>query len=334
MSSTIRKRGFTLIELLVVIAIIAVLIALLLPAVQQAREAARRTQCKNNLKQIGLGLHNYHDVFNLFPQGLSVCNPCSPNNYAGRSGHHLFASILPMIDQAPLYNRCNWIVDGSGQALANGQGPDANHYSAIITVLPAYLCPSSTTATYSGYSCPPNGGGYGTASAMGASHYVGISGSLQSGNWTYASQSGTFFKNSKKGIRDIIDGTSNTMVVGEYSGLIKNQPLRTWNVPGPTNMNIAAWYGGYDVGDGTNYEQATAYKTVFYAPNLAFWQNTSCTGPSCSSASATESLKSQHTGGVQVLLGDGGVRFLSENISIQTLWNLADIADRTPVGEF
>ncbi len=98
-----RQRGFTLIELLVVIAIIAILIALLLPAVQQAREAARRTQCKNNLKQIGLSLHNYHDVYNSFPNG-------TVSTSAGNWGISWWARVLPYVDQAPLYNQriINW----------------------------------------------------------------------------------------------------------------------------------------------------------------------------------------------------------------------------------
>ena len=97
-----RWRGFTLIELLVVIAIIAVLIALLLPAVQQAREAARRTQCKNNLKQMGLALHNYHDVFNKFPIG-------SNNTQAGGWGCPLWTAVLPYVDEAPMYNKWDFI---------------------------------------------------------------------------------------------------------------------------------------------------------------------------------------------------------------------------------
>ena len=101
-----RKQGFTLIELLVVIAIIAILIALLLPAVQQAREAARRTQCKNNLKQIGIALHNYHDIYGMFPIGAQDCIasncPEGPGNY---EMYGWGASILPQIDQAPLYDQ-------------------------------------------------------------------------------------------------------------------------------------------------------------------------------------------------------------------------------------
>ena len=95
-----KYRGFTLIELLVVIAIIAILIALLLPAVQQAREAARRTQCKNNLKQLGLAFHNYHDTFTLFPIGVQSAGP-----NAGHYGPSFYAGILPYLEQANVYNR-------------------------------------------------------------------------------------------------------------------------------------------------------------------------------------------------------------------------------------
>jgi prepilin-type N-terminal cleavage/methylation domain-containing protein len=98
-----RRRGFTLIELLVVIAIIAILIALLLPAVQQAREAARRTQCKNNLKQIGLALHNYHDAHDCFPFGWGGTRPAT-----GSPGYSAISQLLPFFDQAPLYNTINF----------------------------------------------------------------------------------------------------------------------------------------------------------------------------------------------------------------------------------
>lgn len=121
MASLFRKRrGFTLIELLVVIAIIAVLIALLLPAVQQAREAARRTQCKNNLKQIGLAMHNYHDVHLKFPSGGARVN-FDPNG----AGHSCWIAILPFADLAPLYNQWDFNLPGEGDAYWGAAAPNS-----------------------------------------------------------------------------------------------------------------------------------------------------------------------------------------------------------------
>jgi prepilin-type N-terminal cleavage/methylation domain-containing protein len=136
MPQTLRRRtGFTLIELLVVIAIIAVLIALLLPAVQQAREAARRTQCKNNMKQLGLALHNYHDTAKQFPPGCFVVNSAQ---YATNRGSML-AQLLPYFDQAPLYNAINFsAADYDTIALPSGQ-------LICKQVVPALLCPSDGT---------------------------------------------------------------------------------------------------------------------------------------------------------------------------------------------
>src|SRR4051794_21890252 len=124
-----RRRGFTLIELLVVIAIIAVLIALLLPAVQAAREAARRAQCVNNLKQIGLALHNYHDTVGSFPPGGQ-----SAPSYAG-TWFNWLTSILPQIEQMPLYNATNF----------SRQIYQAENTTVSLTMITAYLCPSDSS---------------------------------------------------------------------------------------------------------------------------------------------------------------------------------------------
>src|SRR6186713_2532511 len=133
------RRAFTLIELLVVIAIIAILIALLLPAVQQAREAARRTQCKNNLKQISLALHNYHDVFNTFPPGQVYCQAgptvCNANRPTWSFGWTWTTFLLPYIDQAPLFNK----FDTSRNLY------DPVNVDLIKTSNPAYQCPSDAS---------------------------------------------------------------------------------------------------------------------------------------------------------------------------------------------
>src|SRR3712207_6554389 len=134
---TLRK-GFTLIELLVVIAIIAILIALLLPAVQQAREAARRSQCKNNLHQMGLALHNYHDAHNVFPPAnfKVLIQDTSPDQFNSQSTHW-GAMLLPYLDQAPLYNSMVW---GSHPTIWY-QGPNLVAQQTVLTV---FQCPSST----------------------------------------------------------------------------------------------------------------------------------------------------------------------------------------------
>src|SRR3954447_24995498 len=145
-----RRTGFTLIELLVVIAIIAILIALLLPAVQQAREAARRTQCRNNLKQMGLAMHNYHDVFNCFPPGYlgypaAAGQDCSAvrNTAPFAQGWGWGTYLLPYLDQAPLYNSLN---PGQKQAVCdNASGPALNAGNPVLQrqLLPVYVCPSA-----------------------------------------------------------------------------------------------------------------------------------------------------------------------------------------------
>ena len=309
-------RAFTLIELLVVIAIIAVLIALLLPAVQQAREAARRSQCKNNLKQIGLGLHNYHDTLLVFPPGLATVTPglgYSGWVGGGNTGHSPFASILPYMDQAPLYNQLNWNV--LGMDIDNSSGATA-HLTAVKTILPVYLCPSSTLdslLTYSGY-----------AGQQGATHYVGIAGTTSS---AAIATNGTFYKNSKVSIAKMTDGTSNTLIVGEYSGLAKGPPIQPTSGSGPNandRRSATTWYGGYDSGGTLLW---SAYKNIAFAPNVYY-------NPDFYINIYAQSLKSMHVGGIHGLMGDGSVRFFSDNINLLTLQQLGMISDGAIVGEF
>ncbi|MFK7777241.1 MAG: DUF1559 domain-containing protein, partial [Gimesia sp.] len=196
----IQKRGFTLIELLVVIAIIAILIALLLPAVQQAREAARRSTCKNSLKQIGLALHNYLDTHSTFPPGITRANQ---HPYAGVSGWNTgkvlwSAFILPYMDQGPLYNKIDFSMPDPGK--------NANNADVRSVKLSIYRCPSDPGTT---------------GSSIGPSNYtacVGNSplGSVSGGGSSYQNNgTSVFFTDSKTKIRDITDGTSNTMMISE-----------------------------------------------------------------------------------------------------------------------
>ncbi len=195
-------KGFTLIELLVVIAVIAVLIALLLPAVQQAREAARRTQCKNNLKQIGLALHNYHDAFGTLPMGYCAALPYGSGTIPGGddtdNGWGWSALILPQLDQAPLYNQFNF-----GQPIKNFPG--------IQTRIAAYLCPSDLTPA--GPISIVNGSGTTLTTAAVAS-YAGVCGGDESGTADETGL-GCFYRNSKVRLADIQDGSTHTIMVAE-----------------------------------------------------------------------------------------------------------------------
>lgn len=208
------KQGFTLIELLVVIAIIAVLIALLLPAVQQAREAARRSQCKNNLKQIGLALHNYHDVYNTLPIGFrnSVQNPGTD------WGQSWWVGMLPYLDNAPMYN----LWDHSGTAsggLNPGYVNPTNMSACNGKKISATQCPSSPMGEYE---FTPHNGPY----SVPVAHYTGISGTfpdpvnparnVNAESGVYGSGGVLFFK-SRIRFGDISDGTTNQIFVGEQS---------------------------------------------------------------------------------------------------------------------
>ncbi|QDT98915.1 Type II secretion system protein G precursor [Gimesia aquarii] len=300
----IQKRpGFTLIELLVVIAIIAILIALLLPAVQQAREAARRTQCKNNLKQLGLALHNYHDVYRMFP--ALVYQPT--NLTAGNTpGWGWCSMLLPYIDQAPLYNQMN-VGNVSLASVVQATNSPADR------PFPAFRCPSDTGPAVNNRSQfnatnPPLsfGGGYSPAKPVSTSNYFAAFGHSRgrnptynnAGNGTYEdAQTGGFgyTRKTQRRVRDITDGTSNSIALGE----------RAYKV-GTVHHDAGVWIGC---------AEANADDCV---DDVGFTLRGGINSTSTSVHTRKESLSSQHVGGVQVLLFDGSVRFLSENIDFRT----------------
>jgi prepilin-type N-terminal cleavage/methylation domain-containing protein len=200
--------GFTLIELLVVIAIIAILIGLLVPAVQQVREAANRTQCGNNLKQIGLALHNYHGVYKRFPSGY-LCQPQANPNYTA-PGWGWAAQLLPYLEQGNLYRQINF----------NLPVEDPSHRGIRTTVLPLFVCPSdSGTGVYTVTSDANTPLADVATNSYAACHGTGpdIEEELDDFN-------GMFSRNSRIRIADVTDGTSNTIALGERACLFARSP--------------------------------------------------------------------------------------------------------------
>ena len=314
-----RPHGFTLIELLVVIAIIAILIALLIPAVQQAREAARRNDCKNNLKQIGVALHNYHETYGLFPPGwvpdckptASAADPCGlvgTNPTYPRPGWAWTVFILPFVDEPQLYN-----VLGVGTNLTPLNPGDPND-----KLLAAYLCPSDSSPeeTAWGGKSPPPWKGYRK------SNYAACRGNitsyqLDSGAAT-PDQRGIFGNSSDTKMRDVKDGTGCTILVGECenSGDANGNRAPTWL--------RASMFGVPSAFQWSHPDSVTRTTAKMYAINPGLLPITSFQG----------AFSSMHAGGAQFVMGDGSVRFIQESIDGTIYENLGSISDGNVIGEF
>lgn len=311
-----RRRGFTLIELLVVIAIIAVLVALLLPAVQQAREAARRSQCKNHLKQMGLALHNYHDVYSCVPiAGVD----------GGLNSVSAHARLLPYIDQSPLYQ----IVD------FNVAYNHANNDVPRTTEISVFRCPSDPTRL--------------PATIGGRNNYYWNAGSgvvmYASGASGQPPSNGIVLHNSLIRFSDVIDGLSNTAALsekmtGDGSNGVSTPAVDTFR-PGTypntadeamdqcnaTDVTDLSRQGYSNVGGPwiQKYHSTNQYNHIL-PPN-----GRSCMYPPGRIATTANS---QHVGGVHLALCDGSVRFVSENLDLQTWRALGSVNGDEVVGEF
>lgn len=293
------RRGFTLIELLVVIAIIALLIALLLPAVQQAREAARRTQCRNNLKQIGLALHNYHDSLGVFPPGdaLSSYDPIDQSGWAWA------VMILPYLDQSPLYLQLSPNTpDRLSVALAS-----PSKLALLRTSLSTYQCPTDTGTTVNqGRLLDPMGSNV----AVGISNYVGSHGVSR-----FSPGDGIFDHNSRRNLRDVTDGTSQTFLVGERSSA---------DTAGTGKGLASVWAGITDRGSVCN---STDDGPFVILGNATYqMQSGRPLEPGLITSCPMVTYSSLHDGGAHFLMCDGAVRFISENIEAFIGTPLADTA--------
>jgi prepilin-type N-terminal cleavage/methylation domain-containing protein/prepilin-type processing-associated H-X9-DG protein len=315
------NKGFTLIELLVVIAIIAILVALLLPAVQQAREAARRTQCRNNLKQIGLALHNYHDIYNTFPPGYTARNVgrTTPVMAETGQGYAWSFSILPQIDQSSLTSQIDTNLDAHDPV---------NLAIASTTTLNAFLCPTDPAPPVFDVT-----DGAGTVYTLPTSNYVGILG-YGSVTMNAGDSTGVFFRNSRISFRDITDGTSNTICVGE------RRHEHDFAAPAPAVASHSTWYAAIP--------GVRRSAGMMMMPNMTEGAGSLVIGhvgqPAMMGMMAMEStpnqtnhivhFSSQHAGGVQFLLCDGSVQFLSENVDYGLFRNIGERSDGNVIGEF
>ncbi|MCA9034290.1 MAG: DUF1559 domain-containing protein [Planctomycetaceae bacterium] len=310
-----RRLGFTLIELLVVIAIIAILIALLLPAVQQAREAARRTQCKNNLKQLGIALHNYHDTHGMFPAGHMESGVDGPS-YRHQFGWLTY--LLPFVEQAPLYKQVNFSqID---LTLSAHQNPA---FMAVGgTDVSAFICPSDPTGRNNSDWAPTN--------------YLGNQGTTcQSRD---KSGSGVFGHNSWMKIRDITDGTSNTIAAAEILkgdfnvNSVRDNYIFIRNAADANNIDTCQAFPPNSSDLGGVWLGGTPQNNLFSTNRTPNDRRFDCISPNfgCTNFAA----RSQHVGGAQVILADGSVHFISESISIEVYHALGTRNGGEVVGEF
>jgi prepilin-type N-terminal cleavage/methylation domain-containing protein len=326
-----RPKGFTLVELLVVIAIIGVLVALLLPAVQQAREAARRMQCSNNLKQLSLAMHNYHDTYNTFPSGYIL--QTGDHGTSGLSSWGWAAFMLPFIEQSALSETLGVGQIPLDEALAEGSP------TLMIMQQPvsAFRCPSDTAPdTNTGHRLPGVSGEQPVATsnyiANNTSHRWHGGGRLtgyahgQQGQWgagpnQQQSPSGIMWRQSRIGMRDIIDGTSNTIALGERSWQ-QNNPVGL-----PHNCNAAVVFGTSHGNEQLTIRHVLGAGTV----NI-----------NDSTGGCHFGFGSRHPGGSLFALCDGSTRFISETIehiiapvfSGSTFERLLHREDGMPIGEY
>ncbi len=304
-----RQRGITLVELLVVITIIAILIALLLPAAQAGREAARRARCANNLKQIGLAIHNYFGAVGCFPPGyVSIVPGLQPTDLEFGPGWGWGTMVLQFIEQTPLHAAVNF----------NLPITDPGSQTVRASNLSVYLCPSSVGAAPIRLS---DSSGKSLVNDLSPGQYVASAGQFQVADWP-SDNNGVFFRNSRVGLRDITDGSSLTMMAGERSRTISDA---TWVGVIPSAEFCTKPTRDYE-------ECRPSYAMVLAhtgpTPPGGYWW---VVVPN-SKAAAADNFWSLHPGGCNFVFCDGSVRFLKETIAARVFSSLSTRAGGEVIG--
>jgi prepilin-type N-terminal cleavage/methylation domain-containing protein len=332
-SSDRRRRGFTLVELLVVIAIIGILVALLLPAIQAAREAARRTECSNHLKQIGIALQNYHDTYRTYPLGSFNLRVAWPSN-----GSNWRAEILQFIEEGSVYEQLSFTATSHFMA-GGAAGGNALLDNEVLRnlVIKTYQCPSSVLDEI---------GGLNNTYAMNA-HYVGNQGcarpvpggdpnmGTKDCGHGWSCNNGVLVPNECFKMKDVLDGTSNTLLVAEQSSTVSVLRINA------TSNYYGAWYGSrHDrpmnspAGCGDLWQTGTS--CLRYAINSYKDAPDAASVPHQARLMYRNNLlfNSEHPGGVMIVLCDGSVRFVNDSVDFTNFKRVACRWDGESVGEY